>query len=521
MNPFEEFIRSLFEHVPPGSIEVRIWDDRGGDKSAERHWYGTAAELIDACPKITARADRQHAGVFFGVLPRKSEGTGKSEDALPGMAAWADFDFRDFEGGEAECRRMLAGFPLPPTVLVRSGHGFHAYWVMKEPAEPLVLCDLSARLAANLGGDRVADAARVMRLPGTQNHKDLEPIAVEIEALALERRYNPADFDDILPPLAKVGSPGAGTANNFDAGDVVIHPEISPQVRRLLSAHPRIRNLFEGRGKPAFDEHENRLDTTSSGYDYSLALALAKKGVTDESELATAIWRRPDDAARSKGKDYVGRTVHRVLERIRSAASARSASGHTSADAPSEPINFVVDRIRIFDSDPRIYELVILGRTLTLNTSQILSPGRFRLRFVDVLGRVPELPTKPTAWRAVVNEWLSRAEIIEQPPEASTEIQLREEIALAIESLASGDSVEDLDQGKALEIDGNLVFKTRTVHRVLKESYGEVASADLCRQLRELGYESKPVRVEEKVVRAWKKAGERGPRVLSLEEGGE
>ena len=123
--------------------------------------------MMRLCDLAAAR----HTGVFFGVLPRSAHGAGTAADIIDGLVAWVDLDFKDFAGGEAEARKRLAEFPLQPTIIVRSGHGLHAYWLLSEPASPQELSDHSRRLALVLGGDKAFDAPRLLRLPGTANRK--------------------------------------------------------------------------------------------------------------------------------------------------------------------------------------------------------------------------------------------------------------------------------------------------------------------------------------------------------------
>jgi hypothetical protein len=80
---------------------------------------------------------------------------------------------------------------------------------------------------------------------------------------------------------------------------------------------------------------------------------------------------------------------------------------------------------------------------------------------------------------------------------------LREEILRAVGGLGLGETVADLDQAKALQHDGGLIFKTRTLLRLLKDAYGEVSAHVLCRHLRDLQFESKTVRIDGTVVRVW------------------
>lgn len=496
INQVGAFLYALFEHLPPGHIEIRLIEDRKGGKMLARRWYEGAKPLLEVLSKVAEYADTKKSGVFFGVLPRKQDGLGKAKDVLPGYAAWVDLDFRDFKGGEEECRKGLASFPFQPTTVVRSGHGLHAYWLLKEAEEPRTLVGLSARLAHALNGDNVADAARILRLPGTTNHKNPDnPVPVMVEIFDPDRRYTPGDFDEFLPDLPE-------EQRHEEPAHVEIGPQISERVRELIDDNQRIRNLFEGKGKPERGEDGKRLDTTSSGYDYSFVATLIKKGVTDEAELATALWHRLDDAARSKGKAYILKTVRKALT-----LTPRNTVKKEKTE--EEAIDFTVERVRIFDSNPRVYELTIQGIPVSLSTGEILSPTRFQIRFVDALSRVPSLPNGKV-WRKQVNMWLAQAEVVEQPPEASEAAYLREEILMAINNLAVGESIDDIDRGKAFQHEGALIFKTLPLRKLLKDTYGDVRSNILCMHLKGLGYVSKTVRVDGKVVRAWTGKGPGG-----------
>jgi len=97
-------------------------------------------------------------------------------------AWWADLD--DKNASEPfNADRDLARLPLPPTMVVQSGHGTHLYWVATEPMgcrddmprkmEHEVELKAIATALRPFGADpQVCDVARVMRVPGTWNMKD-------------------------------------------------------------------------------------------------------------------------------------------------------------------------------------------------------------------------------------------------------------------------------------------------------------------------------------------------------------
>ncbi|MBI4595856.1 MAG: hypothetical protein HY730_05690 [Candidatus Tectomicrobia bacterium] len=98
------------------------------------------------------------------------EGGGKKEHIVQIPALWADLDFKDFP--QEEFDRRLKSFPLSPSIIVRSGGGYHCYWLLKEPLERADIAqveDYLKRLAAYLGGDQgFTDAAQLSDKPSTK-----------------------------------------------------------------------------------------------------------------------------------------------------------------------------------------------------------------------------------------------------------------------------------------------------------------------------------------------------------------
>jgi putative DNA primase/helicase len=125
--------------------------------------------------------------------------------------------------------QALDDFPIKPSVVVNSAGGLQPYWLLTEPHQ-LDGSDLLDRWrttwknrAGNLA-DAVFNADRIMRLPGTINHKrGLVPMPVEIEeADDPPVRYQVNDLlahlDETptrkLPPASSNGDTANETANN-------------------------------------------------------------------------------------------------------------------------------------------------------------------------------------------------------------------------------------------------------------------------------------------------------------------
>lgn len=120
-------------------------------------------------------------------------------------ALWADCD-------TPESMEALGAFQPAPSMVVNSGHGRHGYWSLWPPVGPDELEHANRRLAHALGADmRATDAARILRPPGTFNHKSGAPVAVTLEHLKVEV-YTAEQVTGRLPDPSggDVRAPGAG-----------------------------------------------------------------------------------------------------------------------------------------------------------------------------------------------------------------------------------------------------------------------------------------------------------------------
>lgn len=153
----------------------------------------------DVIPFIAGAMDED---VYYGVCSRIGrDGTKNGTGECP--ALWVDLDSKDFPRGPKEAIQRLASFQFAPTIVVNSGHGYHAYWFFREPEDvrdPGVrskIENILKGLASHLNGDMAsAEIARILRAPGTKNRKDKNnPVDVTIEEWG-EQEYNLSDFEN-------------------------------------------------------------------------------------------------------------------------------------------------------------------------------------------------------------------------------------------------------------------------------------------------------------------------------------
>lgn len=191
-----DFLAAIHPHDGPDLLELRSLPSKA--QAFIRPGDIEAAERF-------IRAHTQE-NIYFGIASRRNAGDGSLENCGLLHVLFVDLDFKDTPGAEA--RAKLTRFPFTPSIVVRSGGGLHCYWILKEPfdlqdsEDRKRVKNLLRRLALALGGDmNAAEPARILRIPGTLNHKPEygTPRPVLIEAFNPTRTYNPSDFDDVLP----------------------------------------------------------------------------------------------------------------------------------------------------------------------------------------------------------------------------------------------------------------------------------------------------------------------------------
>jgi len=198
-------------HRPPGDAFVPTWT--------------TASKAPDVAD------DHTDSDVWFsvnGLLRRNGAGRGKVADVTRMSALYADLDVKP--GGMAT--RDAAGeviaslsdrLGVRPVGIVWTGHGYQPYWAI-DPDDPAArITDanrgdmvallrrfgrLVTHVAAMHGGkvDSVFDLARVLRVPGTVNHK-ADPVPTEL-VVTPGRPMTVAEIDEQLNAYNAVEQPG-------------------------------------------------------------------------------------------------------------------------------------------------------------------------------------------------------------------------------------------------------------------------------------------------------------------------
>ena len=200
-------------------------------------------------------------GVYFGVATRK-DGEGNIAGCCELPAVYIDLD------GSKPVDDLLAAY-MPPSLIVDSGGGLHAYWVLTEPLDVSMLVSRDTshpayRALIGLqrmwkGDPAVCDVARVLRLPGTRNHKR------SADCHVLHQSNVEYDIDDIIEWVGEPTNPFQAAAEQLGVTSALDPVEMLAGMEFPGNVHDtqlRVSAHLQAKGKPTDQIVETVLDAT-------------------------------------------------------------------------------------------------------------------------------------------------------------------------------------------------------------------------------------------------------------------
>lgn len=276
-----------------------------GKPKTESAWFTTSQEGFLAATMTAHSIEWAKSEVYYGVNVARSEGTPHTritnQTAAALTAVVADIDVASkvhtkagLPPSQDEAERILESVGFEPSVVINSGHGLQAIWMLNEPWIIGSDSDLQSAtefnllwhssLAARAGRlgytvDPVNDLARIMRLPGTWNRKDT-PVRVVNLLWEPERRFEPSELEAAF---------------------------LSPGELSLTARHPRVVAEIESRARQG--------RTAISGVSPSAARALAREEEPLVQELLKDIADvvRDGDSQSEKDMSAIASLVRRVF----------------------------------------------------------------------------------------------------------------------------------------------------------------------------------------------------------------
>lgn len=150
-------------------------------------------QTIEEAEQEAANLDSKDYDVYFACAKYESNKSRSTDNVKAIQALWLDIDcgenkpYADQAAGLTALREFCIALNLPKPTIVNSGRGLHVYWpftgaVARQEWKPLAerLKALCVEKGLQADPSRTADAASILRAPGSRNFKDIPPSPVQI-----------------------------------------------------------------------------------------------------------------------------------------------------------------------------------------------------------------------------------------------------------------------------------------------------------------------------------------------------
>lgn len=353
MNQSRLFLEALFSEKP-SDLYLLLW--RLPEK--ESRWFRDVEGAIECAEEF--RSHDLYVGVGFAKEAYGPARRCPSEEIMGIAGIWADIDLRS----EAHPKSTLPGSidqalsllppEFPPSMVVHTGNGVHVWWLFREPwifesaeerhAAATIVSRFHTLLRDNASQrgwtyERLADLARVLRVPGTTNCKDpANPKAVGIHSQS-DLRYNPSEFADFLDDLGASDEERDTSATRvwierFRDTPITINlaTRIPDDLLNLwLEEDMRFRNTW-------FRQRHDLHDQSQSGYDLALCNFGFRKGLSEQQIVDLLIHHRALHKQKHRTRvDYYQRTLAKAAEAGPGRADGNGSFVASTVDQPTDP----------------------------------------------------------------------------------------------------------------------------------------------------------------------------------------
>lgn len=188
--------------------------------------------LLDTLQRLSD-TNRMGWGAYFAVglrqpgLSRWKRGGAAEVVALPAF-------YTDIDDPTDAALIQLRGARLPPSIIVHSGGGYHAYWLLDEPTADLNTArQVLQGLSRTFGGDGLSPA-QSLRLPGSVNHKPERGGAVCRLVELSDRRYLLSNFQSFIPPTPCPTAQRSTLQTTYPTGSRTLNAELIHAITAVL-----------------------------------------------------------------------------------------------------------------------------------------------------------------------------------------------------------------------------------------------------------------------------------------------
>lgn len=241
------FFHALFHKLDAQErIELRYKQPSVGHPMQQKFFQGSE-EAMSFALRL-----RQPHDMYVGAAPREGE-VGTKDGVKRLFAVWGDLDVKG-EHTEESRLEQLRNLSCPASMLVWSGGGYHPYWMLREPIqgeEDLARAEkIMERIAEGLDGDAVYDRSRILRIPGTLNHKLEDPRPVKLVQHDPQLRYTLDQLEEMVEFFPKLEDSEKGKARCGKVPRDVLNTPVPKDKRNVtltsVAGSLRDRGLDEG-----------------------------------------------------------------------------------------------------------------------------------------------------------------------------------------------------------------------------------------------------------------------------------
>lgn len=299
----QRFFETLWPDELPGKLILWTLPDK------KTRVFNNVTDAAQAASELSKKHDVYYGCGLQAEAPKKGRGTAAGVCAIPGL--WLDVDVsgsghkaKDYFSTKDEAFAFLNGLPLKPSMMVWSGGGYHAYWLFNEPLQDTqraaALSERWQRYVCSQTDkdvDSTHDLSRVLRVPGSFNHKNGECRPVEIMEIS-DERFDPADFEKFAvevpdtkstPSIPRIALDPENVAENSIRKDIIYDFKNAQPPAEKFAALIEIEPKFQQSWKRT---RTGLKDSTASSYDMSLASFAAHAGWTDQEIVNLIIAHR-------------------------------------------------------------------------------------------------------------------------------------------------------------------------------------------------------------------------------------
>ena len=231
-SPALSFLMTVYSQANSGFLSICHADTAFKSDHFDLRNPSALDEAAKHASKLGASRNTYFGVGILGEKPARGS-RGKADDviALPGLFADVDFGGTGHKATSlpptlAAAMELIAAVGLPPSVNVYTGYGVHTYWLLKEllyiTDEPVrvriknlmavafrALSSIAAQRGCKL--DPVLELARVLRVPGTLNHKvpgDPKLVTFTDRGTATRKTTLPRTSRECSAPYSRAGRQG-------------------------------------------------------------------------------------------------------------------------------------------------------------------------------------------------------------------------------------------------------------------------------------------------------------------------